>query len=128
MQGERNPRDLLPLTTATFHILLALAGGDQHGYAIKRDVAASTEGQVQLGPGTLYTAIKRLHQEGLVEESDERPDPCLDDERRRYYRLTEFGLRVAQAESQRLARVVSIAHEKKLLGGSAPALQAGDSR
>ena len=119
MHDERNPSDLLPLTPATFHVLLALAGGDQHGYGIMRDVKVATDGQMQLGPGTLYTAIKRLRKEGLIEESDERPDPRLDDERRRYYRLTDFGMRVAQAESQRLAHVVNVAREKNLLGGTA---------
>jgi DNA-binding PadR family transcriptional regulator len=125
MQDERNPRELLPLTTATFHILLTLVGREQHGYGIMQEVAASTDGQVQLGPGTLYTAIKRLRQEGLIEESDERPDPALDDERRRYYRLTDFGIRVARAEAQRLAHIVSVAREKNLLGETMYAVQVG---
>ncbi len=126
MSGERNPRDLLPLTPATFHILLVLAAEELHGYAIMQEVEASTDGHIRLSPGTLYSAIKRLRKEGLIEESDKRPDPALDDERRRYYRLTNFGTQVARAESQRLAQAVRIAQEKKLLGGSRPALQAGE--
>ena len=128
MQSERNPRELLPLTTATFHILLILAGGEQHGYSIMQEVEASTDGQVKLGPGTLYSAIKRLRNEGLIEESDERPDPALDDERRRYYRLTGFGMRVARAESQRLEQLVRAAHDKKLLGRTTPVLQVKGAR
>lgn len=125
MPDEPNPRDLLPLTTATFHILLSLADGEQHGYGIMQEVETSTDGQVRMGPGTLYAAIKRLRKEGLIEESDERPDPRLDDERRRYYRLTGFGMQVARAESQRLAQVVRVAHEKRLLGHAAPSPEAG---
>src|SRR5712692_9177813 len=86
-------RPMPPLTPAVFHILLALAGEDRHGYAIMRHVTATTDGQTKMGPGTLYGTIKRLLAARLVEESDERPDPKLDDERRRYYRLTSFGRR-----------------------------------
>ncbi len=127
-QGEQDPGNLLPLTPATFHILLALADGEQHGYGIMKEVEAQTNGQVQLGPGTLYGAIKRLRKEGLIEGSDERPDPALDDERRRYYRLTDFGLRVVRAEAQRLAQVVRMAQAKKLLGGPTHATIRGGAR
>ena len=106
---------LLPLTPAIFHILLALAGGERHGYGIMREVAASTQGQTRLGPGTLYRSIKQLLEAGLIAESDERPDPTLDNERRRYYRLTSFGQRAAQAEAARLDRLVRLARERQLL-------------
>ena len=110
--------DLLPLTPAVFHILLALADGEKHGYAIMQEVAAITGGEIKMGPGTLYGSIKRMLEIGLISESDERPDPALDDERRRYYRLTSFGERVAKAESQRLAVLLRAATTKKLIGDS----------
>src|SRR5690242_5418001 len=110
--------ELLPLTPAVFHILLALAGGERHGYGIMQEVAASTEGQMRLGPGTLYRSIKQMLAAGLIEEADEHPDPALDDERRRYYRLTSFGQRVAQAEAARLDRLVNQARARHLLGNT----------
>ncbi|HXQ69875.1 MAG TPA: PadR family transcriptional regulator [Pyrinomonadaceae bacterium] len=113
--AKRKPEDSLPLTPATFHILLALADRERHGYDIMREVDEQTEGKVRLGPGTLYGSIKRLLSDGLVQELDERPDPELDDERRRYYRLTDFGFRVAAAEAERLAQLVKAAKSKKLL-------------
>jgi DNA-binding PadR family transcriptional regulator len=106
---------LLPLTPAVFQILLALAGGERHGYAIMREVEASTQGQLRIGPGTLYRSIKQMLAQGLIVEADERPDPALDDERRRYYRLTDFGQRVAEAEARRLARLVAQARQRHLL-------------
>ena len=106
---------LLPLTPASFHILLALAGGERHGYGIMQEVEALTQGQMRLGPGTLYRSIKQLLAADMIEESDERPDPALDDERRHYYRLTSFGQRVACAEAERLARLVALAHQRHLL-------------
>lgn len=109
------PEDLLPLTAAVFHILLALADTERHGYAIMDHVAQTTDGQTKMGAGTLYGTIKRLLQSGLIEESDERPDPEMDDERRRYYRLTEFGRRVMTAEAQRYARLVKVARASGLL-------------
>lgn len=112
---QRDPEELLPLTPAVFHILLALADAERHGYAIIKEVEANTEGRVRLGPGTLYGSIKRMLGEGLIEESDERPDPGLDDERRRYYRLTDFGRRVAEAEAGRLQQMVAAARGKRLL-------------
>jgi DNA-binding PadR family transcriptional regulator len=106
---------LLPLTPAVFQILLALSGGERHGYAIMREVEASTQGQLRIGPGTLYRSIKQMLAQGLIAEADERPDPALDDERRRYYRLTDFGQRVAAAEARRLEQLVAQAREKHLL-------------
>src|SRR3712207_887329 len=111
----REPEDLLPLTPAALHILLALADEERHGYAIMKEIEGRTGGEVRLGPGTLYGAIKRMLADGLVEESVERPDPGLDDQRRRYYRMTSFGRRVAGAEVERLARLVSAARAKKLV-------------
>ena len=110
-----DPGAFLPLTPAAFHILLALADGEKHGYGIMQEVAERTDDQMRLGPGTLYGTIKRMLADGWIEESDERPDPELDDERRRYYRLTDFGQKVARAEAQRLAQLVSIARVKRLL-------------
>ena len=112
------PEQHLPLTPAVFHILLALADCERHGYAIMREVAESTQQQIQMGPGTLYGTLKRLLAAGLVEESDERPDPALDDERRRYYRLTGLGRRVAAAEAERLAGLVRLARAKRLVAFS----------
>jgi DNA-binding PadR family transcriptional regulator len=114
---DRNPDDFLPLTPAMFHILLALADEDRHGYEIMREVDERTEGKVRLGPGTLYGSIKRMLGDELIEELDERPDPEMDDERRRYYRLSGFGRRVAVAEAERLAGLVKVARTKKLLAG-----------
>ncbi len=116
---------LLPLTPAVFHILLALAEGERHGYAIMQAVEADTKGGFQMGPGTLYGSIKRMLAAGLIEESGERPDPELDDERRRYYRLSGFGRRVLTAEAERLAHLVQVAEAKKLLGDASLAPTAG---
>jgi DNA-binding PadR family transcriptional regulator len=113
------PDDFLPLTPAVFHVLLALSGGERHGYAIMQEVVESTGGQMKMGPGTLYGTIKRLLEAQLIEESEERPDPHLDDERRRYYRLTGVGGQVVKAEAQRYADIVAIARGKKLIGKSA---------
>lgn len=113
---ETTPEAHLPLTPATFHILLALADGERHGYAIMREVAEDTAGAVRLGPGTLYGSLKRLLQARLVEEGAERADPDAADERRRYYRLTEQGLAVARAEARRLATMVEAARQKRLIG------------
>src|SRR5882672_10804743 len=115
MTRPKQPEDLLPLTPPVFHILLALSEGERHGYAIMREVAADTGGSLELGPGTLYGCLKRMLSARLVEESDERPDPALDDERRRYYRLTNLGARTLRAEARRLAAAVSTARAKRLL-------------
>lgn len=113
---ERTPESLLPLTPATFQILLTLVDGERHGYAIMGEVAERTEGAVRLGPGTLYGSLKRLLDAGLVEESGERADSELDDERRRYYRITRFGIAVARAEALRLEALVRTARQKRLIG------------
>ena len=103
------PTDMLPLPVAQLHILLALAGGEKHGYAIMREVEVLTEGAVKMGPGTLYGTIKRMLKAELVEETDERPDPELDDERRRYYRLTGLGAQVLDAEVARMEQLTRTA-------------------
>jgi DNA-binding PadR family transcriptional regulator len=104
-----DPTRFLPLQQADLHILLALGSGDKHGYAIMREVAEETNGQVRLGPGTLYGAIKRLRSAGLIAETKRRPSRKLDDERRRYYRLAPFGRKVLSAELDRLAAVIRTA-------------------
>ena len=111
----------LPLTPAVFHILLALADQDRHGYAIILDVADRTGGAMRLGTGTLYTAISRLLEQGLIEESDARPAEEDDDERRRYYRLTGFGREVAHAEARRLSALVRMARSRGITGTLADA-------
>jgi DNA-binding PadR family transcriptional regulator len=108
-------REMLPLTPAVFHILLALSEGERHGYGIMQEIEVRTGGKTKLGPGTLYGSIKRMLSDGLIEESAERPDPALDDERRRYYMLTGYGRRVAKAEAKRLQDLVIEATAKKLL-------------
>jgi DNA-binding PadR family transcriptional regulator len=109
MPKSRVPQALLPLTPPVFHILLALADEERHGYGIMQDVARQTSGALKLGPGTLYGCLKRMLVAGLVEEAEERTDPALDDERRRYYRMTVFGKRAVRAEAQRLAGAVTVA-------------------
>ena len=114
MTRTKTPEDLLPLTPPVFHILLALSEGERHGYAIMQEVAADTGGSLQLGPGTLYGCLKRMLAAQLVEESEDRPDPDLDDERRRYYRITALGARALRAEAERLASAVAAARAKRL--------------
>jgi DNA-binding PadR family transcriptional regulator len=114
-----SPDDLLPMTPAMFNILLALADGEKHGYAIMLEVEETTQGSVKMGPGTLYGSIKRMLSSGLIEESDERPDPAMDDERRRYYCLSAVGQRALRLEAERLARQVSFARLKHVLDGNA---------
>jgi DNA-binding PadR family transcriptional regulator len=111
----QNPEGLLPLTPAVFNILLALAPGERHGYAIMREVEANTEGRVLMGPGTLYGSIQRMLPAGLIEESDDRADPDMDEQRRRYYRLTGLGRRAMQLEAERLASQVRIARARNIL-------------
>ena len=113
-QAQGDLQSLLPLPPTFFHILIALAAGEMHGYAIMQDVMERTDGELRLSPGTLYGSLKRMLGEGLIEESDERPDPALDDERRRYYRLTKFGRSVASAEVERVAALLSQARARKL--------------
>ena len=112
------PDSLLPLPTAVFHILIALADRDRHGYSIMQDVAARTEGKVQLSAGTLYSAVRRMLEQGLIDELAESPDPSSSDERRRYYRLTRFGKRVAAAEVARLSALVQQARATGLVPGA----------
>ena len=100
------PDDLLPLPVATFHILVAVADQDRHGYAIMQDVASRTDGALKLSPGTLYGSIRRMLEEGLITEVSDRERPDEDDDRRRYYRITTFGRSVAQAEARRLAMLL----------------------
>lgn len=106
-----------PLTPAVFHILLSLADGEKHGYAIMQEVGERTDGALVMGPGTLYGTLKRMLEAGLVEESGERPDPAMDDQRRRYYRMTRQGRRAASQEAERLDALVRAARAKSLLRG-----------
>src|SRR5713101_5041259 len=115
---SRKAEDMLPLTPAVLHILLALVDGERHGYGIMQEVTQRAGAQVKMGPGTLYGSIKRMLADGLIEEADERPDSALDDERRRYYRLTNFGVRVMRVEVLRLQQIVSLAQSKQVMGGS----------
>jgi DNA-binding PadR family transcriptional regulator len=119
--SQQSTEDFLPLTPAVFHILLALADGEAHGYAIMRSVTQRSMGAVRLGAGTLYGAINRLLQYGFIEESEERPDPEMDDARRRYYRLTEFGARVLAAEAKRMADLVRAARSTSAIRKIKPA-------
>ncbi len=105
----------LPLTPAMFHVLAALADGEKHGYAILKEVAEQTQGEVRLSAGTLYGIIKRLLAEGMIVESSERPAPEHDDSRRRYYRLSEWGRQVAVAEAERMEKLIAMARVKRLL-------------
>ena len=109
------PEALLPLSPAVFHILLTLVAQERHGYSIMREVESYTDGSLRLGTTTLYRSIKQMLAAHLIEEAEERPDPLLDDERRRYYRLTPFGRKVLRAESARLAKLVSLAQAKGVL-------------
>jgi len=114
----KDPNSLVPLTPAVFHILLALVGEDRHGYGIIKDVEYRTEGRVLLKPGTLYQAIKRLLDAGLIDEADAKADSEINDERRRYYHLSGAGQAVVGAEAERLERLVQLARAKHVLGGS----------
>ena len=124
-KADTAPGEIPPLTPAVFHVLLALTDGERHGYAIMQEVAENTDGQMQMGPGTLYGTIKRLIEARMIEESDQRPDPELDDERRRYYRLTALGQRAVRAEAARYAELAAVARRKRLIGKPVRAAQAG---
>lgn len=115
MPESPTPESLLPLPAATFHILVALADRERHGYSILQDVAGRTEGKVRLSAATLYSSIRRMLEQGLVSEMAESPDPESQDERRRYYQLTAFGRRVAMAEALRLTAMLSQARETGLI-------------
>lgn len=111
--GATTPDEMLPLPVAQLHILLALADGEKHGYAVMREVESMTGGEVTMGPGTLYGAVKKMVKAGLIEETDERPDPEMDDERRRYYRTTGLGVRVLDAETARMEGLVETARVRR---------------
>jgi DNA-binding PadR family transcriptional regulator len=113
------PDSFLPLPSATFHILMALADEDRHGYGIIQDVSASTNGELKLSAGTLYRSIQRMLEQGLLIETRDRPAPEDDDERRRYYRITPFGRKVAQAEANRLTQLVRLARKSGFATGKA---------
>lgn len=117
MKPKDDPEAMLPLSPAMFHILLALADGERHGYSIMQEIARQTGGNLRIGPTTLYRSIKQMLEAGLIAEVAERPDAALDDERRRYYQLTAFGKLVARAEARRLEQVLSVAREKVLFDG-----------
>src|SRR3954470_17399865 len=106
---QSSPHEHGPLSPAVFNILLSLAEGERHGYALKREIARRTDGKLNLGAGVLYGSISKMLAHGLIEESDERPDPHLDDERRRYYRVTAYGRKAAQAEAVRMRELVQLA-------------------
>src|SRR5664279_611286 len=106
----------LPLTPAVFHVLLSLADGEKHGYVISKEIARRTGDEVRLSAGTLYGIIKRLLDDGFIEESEDRPDFSLDDQRRRYYRLTKQGSALAEAEAERMERVLAMARAKHVIG------------
>jgi DNA-binding PadR family transcriptional regulator len=114
-----DPSALLPLPPATFHILMAVAEEDRHGYAIILEVETRTGGELKLSPGTLYRSIQRMLEQGLLVETRDRPEPEFDDERRRYYRITKFGKDVARAEARRLMQLVKLARESGFAPGRA---------
>ena len=118
---DPTPASFLPLTPAVLHILLALAEGERHGYAIAQAVEATTEGTVRMGPGTLYGSIGRMVSSGLIEETGRGRSRTSEDERRRFYRVTTLGRRVLEAETERLARVVAVARAKNVLRRPEPA-------
>ena len=117
MKDLPHPATLLPLPAATFHILMALAGDDKHGYAIIQEVAERTGGELKLSAGTLYRSIQRMLEQGLIVETRDRPAPEEDDERRRYYRITDYGTTVARAEARRLAQLVKLARRSGFAEG-----------
>jgi DNA-binding PadR family transcriptional regulator len=113
---KKSIESYLPLSSQVFHVLLALADGEKHGYVISKEIARRTGDEVRLSAGTLYGIIKRLLDDGMIEESADRPEFSLDDERRRYYRLTKLGRAVAEAEAERMERVIAMARAKRVLG------------
>jgi DNA-binding PadR family transcriptional regulator len=117
MKDLPNPSALLPLQAATFHILMAVAEEDKHGYAVIQEVAGRTGGELKLSAGTLYRSIQRMLEQGLIVETRERPAPEHDDERRRYYRITDYGRAVARAEARRLAQLVKLARRSGFAEG-----------
>jgi DNA-binding PadR family transcriptional regulator len=113
---QNDPERFLPLSPAVFNILLALADGERHGYSIMQEIGSQTQGKLRIGPTTLYRSIKHMLEDGLIVESDERPDPVLDDERRRYYRVTGLGRRVAECWVSQLEQTLAVARRKSLAG------------
>ncbi len=109
---------MLPLKPTMFEVLLVLTGGDRHGYSIVKEIEQRTAGELQIQPGNLYRTLRTMMQRGLIEESDRRPDPELDDERRRYFRITPFGVELAKAEASRMEKLVATARAHDLLPGS----------
>ena len=118
MMHDSKLESLLPLPAAVFHILIALADRDRHGYSIMQDVDARTDGKVKLNAGTMYSSIRRMLEQGLIEELAESPDPTSTDDRRRYYRLTRFGKRAAAAEVERLTALLQQARATGLVPGA----------
>jgi DNA-binding PadR family transcriptional regulator len=121
--SDESHASLLPLPPIVFHILLVLLGGERHGYAIMREVETATGGSLHLGPGTLYRSIRQLLALGLIGAADKGGDPSLDDERRKYYRITERGKWVAHTEAERLAHLVRLSRERVLLAAPPPLLR-----
>jgi DNA-binding PadR family transcriptional regulator len=119
MEKHPSPESMLPLPPATFHILIALATADRHGYGVIQDVLSATGGDLKLSAGTLYRSIQRMLEQGLVIETRQRPEPEDDDERRRYYRITPFGREVATAEARRLTQLVRLARAGGFASGRA---------
>jgi len=119
MSSEPSADDLLPLQPATFHVLMALSDEDRHGYAIIQEIAARTDGAIRLSAGTLYRSLQRMLEQALIEETEDRPAPDEDDERRRYYRITKFGETVARAEARRLQNLVRLARASGFVPRSA---------
>jgi DNA-binding PadR family transcriptional regulator len=113
-----DPREYLPVKPVAFQVLLSLVDGERHGYAITQDIAGRTSARMRLEPGNLYRSLKAMLDAGLIEESERRPAPDLDDQRRRYYRITPLGRRVALAETARLETIVAEARGKKWIRGS----------
>jgi DNA-binding PadR family transcriptional regulator len=118
-RGLQDPRRLLPVKPVAFQVLLSLADGERHGYAITQDIAGRTSARMRLEAGNLYRSLKAMLDAGLIEESERRPAPDLDDQRRRYYRITPLGRQVALAETARLETIVAEARGKKWIKGSA---------
>lgn len=112
---SRDPETLLPLKPVVFQVLLSLLDGERHGYAIVQDIAERSSARMQIEPGNLYRTLRFMIDETLIEESDRRPAPEADDERRRYYRITKFGRQVASAEASRLVELVADARARNLL-------------
>ena len=121
----RGPEEFLPLTPAVLDIMVALGDDELHGYGIMQEVRRRTGGQRRLAPGTLYRSLRQMQERGLVAESEERPDSDLDDERRRYYRLTDLGRKVAAAEVERLEGLVRVARSKGLAPSTRPSVSPG---